>query len=38
MERLLFLWDELDDWLGAGRHLLLALAATSGVWQSGPSR
>jgi hypothetical protein len=20
MERLMFVWDELDDWLGIGRH------------------
>lgn len=34
MERLMFLWDELDDWLGAGRHLLLTLAAATPVWRS----
>lgn len=22
MERLLFVWDELDDWVGIGRHYL----------------
>ena len=22
MERLLFVWDELDDWIGIGRHYL----------------
>jgi hypothetical protein len=27
MERLLFLWDELDDWAGAGRHLAISTAA-----------
>ena len=27
MEQLLLLWDEIDDWAGAGRHLFLATAA-----------
>jgi hypothetical protein len=27
MEQLLFLWDEVDDWAGAGRHWLVATAA-----------
>jgi hypothetical protein len=31
MERLLFLWDELDDWAGAGRHLAAAAAAEIAV-------
>ena len=35
MERLLFLWDEIDDWAGAGRHLAAATAAEIAVL-SGP--
>jgi hypothetical protein len=31
MEHLLFLWDELDDWTGAGRHLAAAAAAELAV-------
>ena len=27
MERLLFLWDELDDWAGLGRHLAASAGA-----------
>lgn len=28
MERLLFVWDELDDWSGIARHYLAAAVAT----------
>jgi hypothetical protein len=31
MERLLFLWDELDDLSGAGRHLLATAAGSLGA-------
>jgi hypothetical protein len=31
MERLLFLWDELDDWTGIGRHLALSAASELAV-------
>jgi hypothetical protein len=31
MERLLFLWDEIDDWTGAGRHLAASTAAEFAV-------
>jgi hypothetical protein len=31
MERLLYLWDEIDDWAGAGRHLAAAAAAEVAV-------
>jgi hypothetical protein len=27
MERLLYLWDEIDDWTGAGRHLAASAAS-----------
>ena len=27
MERFLLLWDEIDDWTGAGRHLIATSAA-----------
>jgi hypothetical protein len=27
MEFLLFMWDEIDDWAGAGRHLAASAAA-----------
>ena len=35
MEFFLFLWDEIDDWAGAGRHLAAATAAEFAVL-SGP--
>jgi hypothetical protein len=35
MEFLLFLWDEIDDWAGAGWHLAAATAAEFAVL-SGP--
>ncbi len=28
MERLLFVWDELDDWVGITRHYLAGAMAT----------
>jgi len=31
MERFLFLWDEIDDWTGAGRHLAAAAASEVAV-------
>ena len=31
MERLLFLWDVMDDWAGAGRHLAASAAAEVAV-------
>lgn len=41
MERLMYLWDELDDWLGVGRHILRGTAqeaaalseAASATWE-----
>jgi len=35
MEFLLFVWDEIDDWAGAGRHLAASTAAELAVL-SGP--
>jgi hypothetical protein len=32
MERMLWLWDELDDWMGVGRHVLLRSIAGSFTW------
>jgi hypothetical protein len=31
MEFLLYLWDEIDDWAGAGRHLAAATVAEFAV-------
>ena len=35
MERFLLLWDEIDDWAGAGRHLAAATAAELAAY-AGP--
>ncbi len=31
MERLLFVWDELDDWVGIGRHYLAGAMDTLAI-------
>jgi len=32
MERILLLWDEFDDWFGAGRHVVASALATRFGW------
>ena len=35
MERMLLLWDELDDWFGAGRHVVVSAMAGPFGWLLG---
>ncbi len=32
MERMLLLWDEFDDWFGAGRHVIVSAIARRLDW------
>jgi len=32
MERMLLLWDEFDDWFGAGRHVVVTAMAGPLSW------
>lgn len=35
MERMLLLWDEFDDWFGAGRHLVVTAMSGPLGWLRG---
>ena len=36
MERMLLLWDEFDDWIGAGRHVIVSAIAGRLDWLRHP--